>query len=338
MKSDAENQFIRYLSTLLDTYSVLLIQSDASQALANRINSLGIKKYIPMPTQKPKNLDKPKVTEAALIAAGIALVLSAAVTIFIDRPRQKMAGDIVFVTYGSWSSAIFVGLIVGVVIGGITFPIAYWVASRYYQSKAKQEYSRQLALHQNRVDQDNVRVMREKELKDQLINEHKQLSDMYNQTLADFNHLRSFDLIYRKYIDDNSQYLRFNVAAISSFLEYFDSGRVNCLQGPHGAYNLYESELSQKRIIQGIDNINRNLTKIQYNQRMMYNIMVDTNRKIDQLNQSLNKVNESIMRLDTSVQIQTNLQNYHDMIRSIQQSHANRMLEYATGYPSTPII
>ena len=142
MKSDAENQFIRYLSTLLDTYSVLLIQSDASQALANRINSLGIKKYIPMPTQKPKNLDKPKVTEAALIAAGIALVLSAAVTIFIDRPRQKMAGDIVFVTYGSWSSAIFVGLIVGVVIGGITFPIAYWVASRYYQSKAKQEYSR----------------------------------------------------------------------------------------------------------------------------------------------------------------------------------------------------
>lgn len=74
-----------------------------------------------------------------------------------------------------------------------------------------------------------------------------------------------------------------NLPAISSFLDYFSSGRCSSLTGPHGAYNLYESEVRLDGIITHLDRISRQLNQIQFNQQMLYYAMKDCEETVNRL-------------------------------------------------------
>lgn len=67
--------------------------------------------------------------------------------------------------------------------------------------------------------------------------------------------------IYRKYC---------TLPALTSIYEYFVTGRCTELTGPHGAYNLYESELRADTIINQLSVIIANLEQIRNNQYMLY--------------------------------------------------------------------
>ena len=87
-----------------------------------------------------------------------------------------------------------------------------------------------------------------------------------------------------------------NYVAWSTMLEYFQSGRVNSLEGPDGAYNLYESELRSNIIIDKLDVIISDLYSIIDNQYILYTELVairnSTEELADAMDDVLNEVNE----------------------------------------------
>lgn len=80
------------------------------------------------------------------------------------------------------------------------------------------------------------------------------------------------------------KYLKFPILA--TFLEYFETGRVNTLPE---AYNLYESELRADLIIGKLDTIIEQLEEIKENQYMIYSTLTSIEKNTALLNDTLNK-------------------------------------------------
>lgn len=90
--------------------------------------------------------------------------------------------------------------------------------------------------------------------------------------------LYSYGVIYGKY----RSYI-----AMSSFLDYFMSGRVTALEGPDGAYNLYEQESRADIIIGKLDVIIDSLEDIKENQYFIYNELQAANSMLMLINAQL---------------------------------------------------
>ena len=61
-----------------------------------------------------------------------------------------------------------------------------------------------------------------------------------------------------------------NLVAVSTIYEYLASGRCDQLEGPNGAYNLYEMELRQNIVIGQLSTITEHLEQIKENQYTLY--------------------------------------------------------------------
>lgn len=105
--------------------------------------------------------------------------------------------------------------------------------------------------------------------------------------------LYSYNIIYPKYQ---------NFAAISQICEYFESGRCSELEGPSGAYNLYESELRQNIIIDKLDTIISQLDRIERNQYKIYDAICESNRILDDIRANTSVIaytNECILEMQS---------------------------------------
>ena len=95
--------------------------------------------------------------------------------------------------------------------------------------------------------------------------------------------LYSQNVIYAKYR---------NFVAVATLFEYIDSGRCFQLEGPNGAYNLYEGELRSDVIISSLNNIISNLEAIRNNQYTLYQSIENANATTREL---LLNINDSQM-------------------------------------------
>ena len=109
--------------------------------------------------------------------------------------------------------------------------------------------------------------------------------------------LYSYGVIYGKYR---------SYVALSSFLDYFLSGRVSSLDGPDGAYNLYEQESRANIVINKLDVIIDSLENIKENQYFIYNKLQTANSMLALINAQLlfNNVlqTEQLEKLDNIVE------------------------------------
>lgn len=96
------------------------------------------------------------------------------------------------------------------------------------------------------------------------------------------NQLYGYDIIYMKYRD---------AVALSSFYEYFESGRCNTLEGTNGAYSIYENECRSNLIISQLSNVIDSLEEIKNNQFLIYQELKSINKNITKLN---NKMSEAV--------------------------------------------
>lgn len=74
-----------------------------------------------------------------------------------------------------------------------------------------------------------------------------------------------------------------NMIAICTMYEYFASGRCTELTGANGAYNMYEQELRQNRIIDQLEQVNNNLEQIKHNQYILYQTISETNQALQEI-------------------------------------------------------
>ena len=96
--------------------------------------------------------------------------------------------------------------------------------------------------------------------------------------------LTSLETALQALYDENIIFPKYrNMVAITTINEYLMSGRCFELEGPNGAYNLYEMELRQNIIIGQLATVVDNLEQIRNNQFSLYRELVHTNDTVNQI-------------------------------------------------------
>lgn len=96
--------------------------------------------------------------------------------------------------------------------------------------------------------------------------------------------LESLEAALKNLYDENVIFPKYrNLVAISAINEYLVSGRCYELEGPNGAYNLYEMELRQNIVIEQLNTIISNLEQIRNNQFSLYRELVRANDTVEQI-------------------------------------------------------
>lgn len=113
-------------------------------------------------------------------------------------------------------------------------------------------------------------------LKDEIKTAEELLKKFYKAQ----SQMYSYGILFEKYR---------NFVAVSSFYEYIASGRCETLEGPNGAYNLFENEIRMNMVICQLNQVLESLEQIKQNQYMIYSAIQETNAQLTSLNYSMNK-------------------------------------------------
>ena len=132
---------------------------------------------------------------------------------------------------------------------------------------AQKEYTEQVKIAQTEFSDATHRHEIATEAVDQMLVPFEESKEVLQR-------LYSLDILFPKYR---------NLVAVSTMYEYLASGRVSALEGPDGAYNLYESELRLNLIINKMDVIIQQLEDIKENQYSLYNVLKQTNVVLEEI-------------------------------------------------------
>lgn len=105
-------------------------------------------------------------------------------------------------------------------------------------------------------------------------NEVNKIQDLKNRLRTNLDKLYNFNIIYPKYR---------NFVAVATIYEYLESGRCDKLEGPSGAYNLYEGELRANVIIDSLSKIVSDLNQIKKTQYALYECLGKTNKLLKEI-------------------------------------------------------
>ena len=114
-------------------------------------------------------------------------------------------------------------------------------------------------------------------LKDEIKTAEELLKKFYKAQ----SQMYSYGILFEKYR---------NFVAVSSFYEYIASGRCETLEGPNGAYNLFENEIRMNMVICQLNQVLESLEQIKQNQYMIYSAIQESNRLLSSLNSSTSRV------------------------------------------------
>ena len=187
--------------------------------------------------------------------------------------------------WDSLLNSIKTGLLIGVIFFGIlTLFYALIEGVKYHKKKGMYKRSFIEARKRNSYIKDYNKEQYKKRLilSQNLENEYNYLTqEIIKQTEENRKKLYSLGIIDRDYQ---------NIVAISSFYQYFRTGRVDSLTGPFGAYNKYEEEKRQYLIITELRKILSSLEQIKDNQMALYEAIKEGQNVGNKMIQEVRKV------------------------------------------------
>ena len=139
------------------------------------------------------------------------------------------------------------------------------------------------------------------------------------------NQLYSCNIIFPKYRD---------AVALSMFYEYFSSGRCTTLEGPNGAYNIYEMETRSNLIISQLNTVIESLETIKQNQYMIYSKLSSVNSKLETMGKTFDTMASTLNSMDGKLdKIEKNSAVIaHNSAVAAYYSKVNAELTNALGY------
>jgi len=183
------------------------------------------------------------------------------------------------------------GPIMGGIIGILGGALICFLKNKNERNKML-EANREIDEKNELIDKKNREARETSEQKAAIVqDEIKILNDKIKEMTDVLDKYYSKNIIYPKYR---------NIIAISSFYEYFSSGRCFELEGHEGAYNIFESESRQNIIINKLDDVIRQLDYIQQNQFMLYSAIQEQNSKVNSLMGDMRKCVSSMQRVEAS--------------------------------------
>lgn len=138
---------------------------------------------------------------------------------------------------------------------------------------------------------ENKRMTEEHEKKKMLDNKIEELKYRKAETMKLLNRVYSLGVVQKKYC---------NFIAIGTLYEYFANGRTVSLEltpNDKGAYNLYEEESRMEKVITRLDIVVSRLNSIRTMQSFIYNAITDSQRQLDSIQESINRLGEYNQRI-----------------------------------------
>ena len=188
----------------------------------------------------------------------------------------------------------FIVVLIGLLVGAMGIYLLYdgiytckWNKERQKNGHSRyekdlKEYDRELARYNNAVD--DAKKLYEERYAVYSLNADKHNKKKLEMEEKHNNALASLEYSLAKLYEENVVFPKYrNMVAITTINEYLESGRCYELEGPDGAYNLYEMELRQNIVIGQLSNIISNLEQIRNNQFSLYEELQKSNRKIDDI-------------------------------------------------------
>lgn len=270
------NEIIRYLENVVELEKQCYIQKKTLQGLDEKIKRLGIKRNL----QKPGSCYDSKKAENGC-GLGMLIGVIAGVVYWFGTCRSGFLRGL-----GRGLLILVASTILGTIIG--------WIIELIRSSKEKKKMQEQYEID---LEKDKLRIEIESARRAELLKDRKRLYEGYNRTKSVLQQYYDAGVLYGKYR---------NFVAAASFLDYFRSGRCSTLgenRGGDGAYNTFEAELLQHRIINKLDRIIESLESIQDNQWTIYNAIQNGNEKTNSLLQSTERLASSNERIEHNTAI-----------------------------------
>ena len=257
-------EFMQYLKDAIDQETAIVQQ----QELIEQVTAQESKKK-PEPPLLENDLEAPELVKYSLPDVLVVLMVIG----------YSLTGVFPFLAFFIFSSfplvcleffAIFLAM-------GLVPTIVYNVTNNNNKTRYEAEL-REYTSKVQRIKTNNKRAEEEYQInKHEWETSFRELKERVSKPLEESKALivsfYSNDVIYPKYR---------NLPALTSFYEYFMTGRCTELTGPHGAYNLYENELRQDMVVNKLSVIAENLEQIRMNQYMLYQQMsaIQENTKV----------------------------------------------------------
>ena len=286
-----------YLKCLYELEASLYFQQQVYNAVFQEqkraLSSYKVEQEIPHQKAESQSAD------GVLTASMVIFIIIFAIIGFIWIANSPSSGVLSFFIDGIKFIAIligasFVGCLVGCLVG---IPIKKLV------EKAKmQEEIQRVTLQNQQFDRRNAEI-RARNADSKALARRKgaaievrlnEIQQGINETRKTLEQYYGLDIVFEKYR---------NFVAISSIYEYFVSGRCQELEGPYGAYNKFEEELRQNMIIARLDDVLRSLSRIERNQNMLYNAIMETNRELQQIRRGIDGISSNIQRIESNSEI-----------------------------------
>lgn len=195
-----------------------------------------------------------------------------------------------FKLLGGFIAGIRKGLLIGAIIGAIISIILTIADNIGTENKNKQiaETNKQISIQNEKnknIANKKIQLLRE---------EQNNIKNSYHKTKEVLNKYYACNIIFPKYR---------NLIAISSFYEYFASGRCSQLEGHEGAYNIFENEIRQNIIISKLDDVINRLDTIRDNQYMLYSAIQESNKKTKQLTGIMYQLSDKLSNISQNTEI-----------------------------------
>ena len=232
-------------------------------------------KSVPNKPSKYEPIDE----NSAYIKPGIVLVLSIILNMMIY-------------SNGGWRTPIIPLIMLGVIIylyvraynkskelelsncENITYNKQQWREYTLLLEECKDEQAKYDMEYEQDYEKYKMSIEEHKEEIERLISPHRELLCSLQDTLD-------------KYYEKNVIFPKYrNLVAITMINEYLESGRCYELEGPDGAYNIYENELRQNLIISNLD-------KIRDNQYTLYQELTNSNKYVKEIIYELKTLNDT---------------------------------------------
>lgn len=152
----------------------------------------------------------------------------------------------------------------------------------------KKKYEKDLLQYNTAVKKDERRVKNELVLREKIVEQWQQVKLEWDKTKKALDAIYEVGVIHPKY---------HNLVAVTSFLDYFDTGRCLTLTGPGGAYATYEEDLRFKRIETRLDVVISKLDEIVANQQYMAELMREANDTLSRIEESNNSMMKDVKKI-----------------------------------------
>ena len=271
-----------YLKDVLDIESNLYVLQKLSEELHYKLSRMPLLEYPDKPVA-PKTITKEKSTFSIPIKIIIVIIGMVVVSWLCCLEKSKEPPFSILVTLWIFHLiSIFVGIVA----------LAFLVLKnsenkRVMQElkKAEKSYKQKLSIWQDEIIKTKLVNSRRQTEQDIIKANIDAVEKQFSSSLLALDKLYSANIIHPKYR---------NLSAVSSLYEYIDTGRCLQLEGPNGAYNVFESEVRLDHILLKMDEVIKQLDSIRQSQYQLYAAVTEGNQRTDSLLASVAQDIESI--------------------------------------------